>query len=307
MKMKELVESTGLSDRTIRYYMDTELFVPERYSENYEGRKKYNFSDNDVRQLQQIITLRKYDFSIEEIKRIKEDMSDISSILQIKIEKLKSDEIDNKRKVKMLEMAEHKSPETMEELTDMLSEKTFENDTFSIIDEHQGQKLRTKAVKKKAKIAVAVFVAVVTVALFFLFCVYHITWEREQVSFSYTPKSAVAAKEKYGGSGENPDNAILLPDREITIINIKQFPWDSKKTCENKIGILKETQDIAIKYYSDFDLGPGPGFDMEYKFLMGTPNSITYKLYGEPGGTAYIVTVKLKKDSYDVKYYTESK
>ena len=168
------------------------------------------------------------------------------------------------------------------------------------------QKTRTKALKKKVKIVLAVFLAVVTVALFFIFGIYHITWEREQVGYTYTPKSAVAAKEKYGGSGENPDNAIPLPVREITAIKVKEFPWDSQKTRENKLGILRETEDIAMKYYSDFDMGPGPEFDMKYRFLMGTPNSITYKLYGEPGDTAYIVTVKLKKDSYDVKYYTES-
>ncbi len=67
MKIKEVIKETGLTDRAIRLYMENELIKPE-YDENYNGRKSIDFSENDVAQLKNIATLRKADFSIQEIK-----------------------------------------------------------------------------------------------------------------------------------------------------------------------------------------------------------------------------------------------
>ena len=112
-----------------------------------------------------------------------------------------------------------------------------------------------------------------------------------------------ARKEKYGGTGDTPENAIDLPAREMTTIQVVKFPWDSNESYENKDKITQETLAIAIRYYYDFDNGAGPEFDMKYRFLFGTPHTITYKLYGEPGGTEYIVSVRLNKSSYRVDYH----
>lgn len=67
MKIKEVIKETGLTDRAIRLYMENDLIKPE-YDENYNGRKSIDFSENDVVQLKNIATLRKADFSIQEIK-----------------------------------------------------------------------------------------------------------------------------------------------------------------------------------------------------------------------------------------------
>lgn len=67
MKIKEVIKETGLTDRTIRLYMENDLIKPE-YDENYNGRKSIDFSEDDVMQLKNIATLRKADFSIQEIK-----------------------------------------------------------------------------------------------------------------------------------------------------------------------------------------------------------------------------------------------
>ena len=42
MKIKTVCELTGLSDRTIRYYIEEKLISPS-HTENYLGRKKYSF------------------------------------------------------------------------------------------------------------------------------------------------------------------------------------------------------------------------------------------------------------------------
>ncbi len=67
MKIKQVIKETGLTDRAIRLYMENDLIKPE-YDENYNGRKSIDFSENDVVQLKNIATLRKADFSIQEIK-----------------------------------------------------------------------------------------------------------------------------------------------------------------------------------------------------------------------------------------------
>ena len=61
MKIKTVCEATGLSDRAIRYYIDEELIYPA-YTENYLGRRSYDFSDADVRMLRCICMLRNVDF-----------------------------------------------------------------------------------------------------------------------------------------------------------------------------------------------------------------------------------------------------
>ena len=105
MKMKELSALTGISDRTIRYYIDDGLFIPERYTENYEGRKSYNFSENDVKRLKQIALLRKYGFSINEIKELTKGASDLKSIVDKRVAEAKQNSEEQLVEIRTLEAA----------------------------------------------------------------------------------------------------------------------------------------------------------------------------------------------------------
>lgn len=69
MKIKAVCAITGLTDRTIRYYIEQKLIAPN-YTENYLGRKTFDFSEKDINELKSIATLRKFDFTIEEIREI---------------------------------------------------------------------------------------------------------------------------------------------------------------------------------------------------------------------------------------------
>lgn len=69
MKMKAVCEATGLTDRTIRYYIEEELISPE-CTENYLGRKSFKFSDSDITALNDIAVLRKFGFSVPEIREM---------------------------------------------------------------------------------------------------------------------------------------------------------------------------------------------------------------------------------------------
>ena len=63
VKIKAVSELTGLTTRTIRVYIDEQLIAPE-FTENYLGRRSFEFSQSDIAALQNIATLRKYGFSI---------------------------------------------------------------------------------------------------------------------------------------------------------------------------------------------------------------------------------------------------
>lgn len=88
MKIGAVSQATGLTDRTIRYYIEEGLLQPE-FTKNYTGRKSFDFTQEHVTLLHQISVLRKYGFSITDIKTILEDPSQSSEITQELIEKKK--------------------------------------------------------------------------------------------------------------------------------------------------------------------------------------------------------------------------
>lgn len=80
MKIKSVCEQTGLTDRTIRYYIEEKLIFP-LYTENYLCRKTYCFSEKDIKDLNDIAVLRKFDFTLEEIKSVINDAETSKVIL----------------------------------------------------------------------------------------------------------------------------------------------------------------------------------------------------------------------------------
>ena len=81
MKIKAVCEQTGLTDRTVRFYIEEGLLSPS-YTENYLGRKSFEFQAHDVALLTQIATLRRFDFSIEEIRQIIREPKSAASIIE---------------------------------------------------------------------------------------------------------------------------------------------------------------------------------------------------------------------------------
>ncbi|MBQ2828329.1 MAG: MerR family transcriptional regulator [Clostridia bacterium] len=80
MKIKDVMEQTGLTDKAIRLYINNGLAAPS-IEENYSGRKSIDFSDADVERLKNIALLRKAGFSIADIKNILDDESKTNEIV----------------------------------------------------------------------------------------------------------------------------------------------------------------------------------------------------------------------------------
>lgn len=68
MKIKEVSAKTGLTEKSIRLYIEQELIHPECMHVN--GRKQITFTEGDILELEKIHTLREADFSIREIREM---------------------------------------------------------------------------------------------------------------------------------------------------------------------------------------------------------------------------------------------
>lgn len=85
MKIREVIEKTGLTDRAVRFYIDEGLVLPD-IEESYSGRKSIDFSEKDIERLNNVAMLRKAGFSIADIKSIVDDNSTARDIVKNFIE-----------------------------------------------------------------------------------------------------------------------------------------------------------------------------------------------------------------------------
>ncbi len=72
MRMKEVLARTGLTDRAVRFYMENGLIHPARTT-SYTGRSTFTFTEDDVRALETVVTLRRAGFAIAEIAAMQAD------------------------------------------------------------------------------------------------------------------------------------------------------------------------------------------------------------------------------------------
>ncbi len=79
MKMKEVCTRTGLTERTIRFYVEEKLIDPQMSLMN--GREYRDYSERDIAELTTIADLRKLFFSIEEIKKMKQSPETIADVV----------------------------------------------------------------------------------------------------------------------------------------------------------------------------------------------------------------------------------
>lgn len=84
MKINEVVKKTGLTKRTIYFYIEEQFISPQINDEN----GYYVFSENDVDRLLLLQQLRKADFSIKDIHGLLEHPSSAHIYMQKQIERL---------------------------------------------------------------------------------------------------------------------------------------------------------------------------------------------------------------------------
>ncbi len=125
MKIKEVIEKTGLTDRAIRLYINEGLIAPS-IGESYSGRKSIEFSQEDVERLKNVAMLRKAGFPIADIKSIVDDKSTIKSIVKKFIEQTEENISHETEIVEKLKGISFDTEVTIETICSSLSETVEE-------------------------------------------------------------------------------------------------------------------------------------------------------------------------------------
>ena len=119
VKIKAVCDLTGLTARTVRVYIDEQLIAPE-FTENYLGRRSFEFSQSDIAALQNIATLRKYGFSIDEIRNILLDSQTSIAIIENVKQRTQIQADEYRERLKALSRVESLKAYSVEELSEIL-------------------------------------------------------------------------------------------------------------------------------------------------------------------------------------------
>lgn len=120
MRIKELSQITGLTEKTIRFYEEKQLIHPEQTEIN--GRIFRSYTEHDIDQLNLVAGLRKLDFSISDIIVMQEDPKRISEILKSYQEKNAVDFEFKTRVMERLKQIDYSSVPSIRELEEYLKE-----------------------------------------------------------------------------------------------------------------------------------------------------------------------------------------
>lgn len=121
MRIKEVCKITGLTDKAVRTYINNQLINPA-YTENYAGRKNYSFDKKDIELLSKIALLRKYDFSLSDIKSLLDSDDNVQLILENHLNNTKQNAQETSMVLANLNNAYDKSITSLDELCDVLNE-----------------------------------------------------------------------------------------------------------------------------------------------------------------------------------------
>ena len=119
MKIKAVCDLTGLTARTVRVYIDEQLIAP-KFTENYLGRRSFEFSQSDINALQNIATLRKHGFSIDEIRNILLDSQTSIAIIENVKQRTQNQADEYHERLKALSRVEAQKVYSVEELSEVL-------------------------------------------------------------------------------------------------------------------------------------------------------------------------------------------
>ncbi len=120
MKIKEVCKQTGLTERTIRYYVEEGLIAPQTTSKN--GREYRTYSEQDVAHLMTIASMRKLFFTMDEIKEMKDSPNSIRQVIVYYKQKLASDAAAKSKIVAAIERLDESAFQNIAMLANQLRE-----------------------------------------------------------------------------------------------------------------------------------------------------------------------------------------
>ncbi len=195
MKIKEVCELTGLTDRAIRFYIESGLIDPQK-SENYMGRRSFAFNESDIKRLNTIATLRKSGFSIDEIQNLLTS-NDILSIIEQRIILLSAENEENKNILLTLEKARSEKDISLKRLEEILNTPIIKGEIPRPDSEPPFPKLLKKAKKLIITLSVICFISVLS-ATVFLATIFTISGGYSEIEHRFNVGTAILTVYKNG-------------------------------------------------------------------------------------------------------------
>ncbi len=130
MRLKEIMQKTGLTKRTIHFYIEEHFLTPDIDPSN----GYYIFSEEDVERLKMLQQLRKADFSIKDIHAILKHPTSAYIYIKKQMEKLQKEQELLARKIGSLQKLYDKLPVLVssEDFTDAVFRTDFPDNTFAL-------------------------------------------------------------------------------------------------------------------------------------------------------------------------------
>lgn len=163
LRIKEVCKETGLTDKAVRLYINNELIHPN-YQEGYNGRRNYDFSEDDVNILKKIALLRQYNFPILTIKEMLDDNDCISEVLENHLFNTKQTLAESSMVLTNLNNAQNSSVSNLDELCDVLSQNLEPNE----FDFMNTVKDVWNKIKKKIPLLISIIVLGVLISIVLL-------------------------------------------------------------------------------------------------------------------------------------------
>lgn len=123
MKMKEILEKTGLTERAVRLYVQRGLVTPKAVWKN--GRDYLEFSCTDLQRLREIGLLRRMGFSLEQIAQMIRVPQHIPGLLQAHLRQLRESSREVAQAAQLLEPLQEGSYSSLTEFVQRLTRRSF--------------------------------------------------------------------------------------------------------------------------------------------------------------------------------------
>jgi len=120
MKIKEVCERTGLTERTVRFYQQKGLLTPSTYEQNLKT--YYDYSESDIQRLEEAAMLRRCGFSIEELLLIRDcDVEALPEICRKHLSALREENSRQQFQLQVMEQLEHKTFSSKQDFMDSVA------------------------------------------------------------------------------------------------------------------------------------------------------------------------------------------
>ena len=146
MKMKEVCSLTGLTERTIRFYVEEGLLTPETHNNN--GRTYLNFTEDNISELETLAALRRARFSLSEIIMMKREPQRIPEIAGLMRSQLRQQAQETDEMATVLEASQLDGIQNITELAGILSRGKVSEPVAAILEPDFG---RFDGIPKKEK------------------------------------------------------------------------------------------------------------------------------------------------------------